>query len=257
MLASLITASMGATTAITSLPPKLVKKILDLDFVDMAELIPDSWRFQEDEGSKCCNRSRRAPRRGPVRDLLLWIDCYSRMVLVLLTRFPGKASEFVVYQRTIIAASRDYEDEAWVTYDTCFRRQAAGRKNLNWSQVDFTLYNQSFAGRAKVKLRCKYCLSEFHRSSECEFAPEIPPPAKRPAPGYGGFQRRETGNRQPAEYCILFNNPQGNKCRYKPCRYAHICAKCGGPHPESGSLQQRASLKTGPPSRQPSKNPIP
>jgi len=36
------------------LPAKLVKRILDREYIDMAELVPDSWRFQEEEQSKCC-----------------------------------------------------------------------------------------------------------------------------------------------------------------------------------------------------------
>ena len=76
------------------------------------------------------------------------------------------------YQRTILCAHCDFEGTAWVTYDTCYRRQAAAKKSLDWSQVDFNLYNQTFAGRAKVKSRCKYCLSEYHRAEDCDYAPE-------------------------------------------------------------------------------------
>ena len=183
--ATMSTPGKAPSILVATLPQKLVKKILDLEYIDMAELIPDAWRFQDEEGTKCCHRSRRQGRRGPVCDILLWIDCYSTMVQVLLTRFPDKAYELVSYQRTIIAAERDYEDEAWVTYDTCFRRQAAARKDLNWSQIDFTLYNQSFAGRAKSKSRCRHCLSEFHRSAVCDYAPESPPPPKRLPQGRG------------------------------------------------------------------------
>ena len=215
----------------------------------MAELIPDAWRFQDEEGTKCCHRSRRQGRRGPVCDILLWIDCYSTMVQVLLTRFPDKAYELVSYQRTIIAAERDYEDEAWVTYDTCFRRQAAARKDLNWSQIDFTLYNQSFAGRAKSKSRCRHCLSEFHRSAVCDYAPESPPPPKRLPQGRGDSQRLESRNQQATELCRLFNGTSGNTCRFKPCKYRHACKVCWGSHPQIGCpkkqppAQERARMQ--------------
>lgn len=56
--------SIGATSS--SLPPKLIKKILDLEFVDMSELVPDIWRFQEEDDGKCCHQPRRSPKRGPV-----------------------------------------------------------------------------------------------------------------------------------------------------------------------------------------------
>lgn len=45
----------------------------------------------------------------------------------------------------------------------------------DWGQVDFTLYNETFAGRAKVISRCCYWLSEHHASNECALAPDIPP----------------------------------------------------------------------------------
>ena len=38
------------------LPPKLVKRILNLEFVDMSELIPGSWKLTEDTSS-CCQHT--------------------------------------------------------------------------------------------------------------------------------------------------------------------------------------------------------
>ena len=108
----------------------------------MAELVPDTWRYEE-EGSKCCHQSRRTSRRAPVTDILLWLECYASMAALLATRYPNKAAELLAYQRTILCAHRDFEGEAWATYDTCYRRQAAAKKSLDWSQVDFNLYNQT------------------------------------------------------------------------------------------------------------------
>ena len=44
-----------------ALPPKLKKKILDLEFVDLAEPIADTWRWQEDNDTKCCHKPHRTP----------------------------------------------------------------------------------------------------------------------------------------------------------------------------------------------------
>ena len=131
-----------------ALPPKLKKKILELEFVDMAELIPDTWRWQDDDDSKCCHKPHRTPRRGPVTDILLWVECYATLVSVLTTRFPDKAPELMAYLRAIVHAQRTYYGDGWVTYDACYRRQAAASKTLNWSQINFTLYNEAFTGRA-------------------------------------------------------------------------------------------------------------
>ena len=37
----------------SSVPPRLVRKILSLEFVDMWELLPESWRLDQCEGSSC------------------------------------------------------------------------------------------------------------------------------------------------------------------------------------------------------------
>ena len=55
----------------------------------------------------------------------------------------------MVYQRTILHTSRTYKGNCWLSYDTNYRRQAAACKSLNWAQVDFTLYNETFAGVAR------------------------------------------------------------------------------------------------------------
>ena len=37
--------------------------------------------------------------------------------------------------------------------------------------MDAALYNEAFAGRAKVIPRCRYCLADTHSSQECGHAP--------------------------------------------------------------------------------------
>ena len=58
----------------------------------MAELVSDSWRFQDEEQNKCCHQNRRL-RRGPVTDILFWNECYASMVVVLSSGFPQKTPE--------------------------------------------------------------------------------------------------------------------------------------------------------------------
>ena len=195
----------------------------------MAELIPDAWRYNE-EDTKCCNSTRRPTRRGPVTNILLWLDCFSTLATVLISKHEDKAQEFWAYQRTIIAAQRDYDGEAWVTYDACYRRQAAARKSLDWSRLDFGLFHQAFAGRAKRKNQCKHCLSEFHPSNECPLAP-TPEPQRQAEPDR--HKTRQGANT--VEICQLYNNEKGNLCRYSRCRYIHVCLNkwCHGHHPHS------------------------
>ena len=152
------------------LPLKLAKRILSLEFVDMAELIPESWKFI-DEDVGCCHHNR-ASRKGPVTDILLWVECYSTLVAVLASQYPTKIPQLMVYQKTIVKAHKTYIGQGWVTYDTCYRRKAANTKCLDWDVIDFNLYNETFAGRAKVVPRYLHCSSEFHSSAECVQAPD-------------------------------------------------------------------------------------
>ena len=186
----------------------------------MSELVPDSWRLMDDDaGTKCCHLPRRVSRRMPVTDIMLWLECYSTLVTVLSTQYPDKSVEFWVYQSTILRAHRDFEGEALVTYDTCYCQQAANTKSLNWSQIDFTLYNQTFAGKARMKLRCALCLSEHHITDNCDFATDnmatrgiqSSRPTRR-VQGKGRTTKTPTQH-DTIEVCTLFNADRGNICR--------------------------------------------
>ena len=154
-----------------SIPAKLTKKILDLKYVDMSELLPDSWRLQE-ESKQCWHHHRTQSKRGPVNDILLWLECYAAMVATLSTKFPHKMPELIAYQRTILRAHRSFIGEGWVVYDSCYRHKASVTKSLDWGIVDFTLYNETFTGHAKAIARCRYCSSEHHSTRDCDYAPD-------------------------------------------------------------------------------------
>ncbi len=224
-----------------SLPLKLRKKILDLKYVEMGELMAESWRTQEDDQNDCCHQ--RHTRKGPVTDILLWVDCFASMVSVLSTRYPDKMPQLMAYQQTIVKAHRTLVgDDGWITYDTCYRRKAAVQKSLDWGIVDFTIYNETLAGRGKSIPRCRHCLSEHHRSQECTMAPE---PTPTPL-GNARVQKMQTA------ICQLFNGKNGNRCHFTPCKFLHVCAKCRGNHPAAACRRSRRPVRR-PRSRSPKK----
>ena len=126
------------------LPQRVVKKILDLEFVEMAELTTDAW--QDDLLSEPPNLTCRPTRRAPVTDISVWLECYSHMAAIC---FLEKAPELWAYQATILKAAPIYEGTAWVTYDRQFWQEALVRKDLNWSVTDPRLYNEAFTGQGK------------------------------------------------------------------------------------------------------------
>ena len=87
---------------------------------------------------------------SPISNILVWVECYSYMVAILASRYPDKTAQLMAYQRTIVHAHRSFVGNGWAIYDTCYRRKAAATKSLDWGQIDFTLYNETFAGRAKA-----------------------------------------------------------------------------------------------------------
>ena len=115
-----------------SVPPKLIKKIVAKEYVDIWELLPESWQIQAD--GSCCHTKR--PRRSLVTDINVWTECFATMAAILASAFPGKAPHFSTYLRTITKASRTFESSAWASYDMAFRRQAANCGSLDWVFVD-------------------------------------------------------------------------------------------------------------------------
>ena len=232
------------------LPSKLVRKILDLEFVEMAELVPDSWRSEEVDYQCCSSHNPRIPKRGPVMNILLWVECYSSLVAVLSSKYPNKTGHFMAYQKTIIKAHRSFVGEGWVVYDTCFRRKAANMKNLDWGEVDLTLYNETFVGRAKVLHRCTLCLSELHTTSECSLS-SAPYPTTATRSGTSSGWR--TGERKTVPICLLYNDRYGDNCTYAPnCKFGHTCSAYQGRHPYSKCPNRRSYPYT---SRNPSDTP--
>ena len=177
-----------------SVPPQLTKKILALEFVDMWELLPESWQLEPAEPG-CCHSRR--PRRGLVTNFPLWVECYAALVATLSTWYPEKMPHFMAYLRTITRASRNFEGTAWASYDMAFRRQAANLRSLDWGVIDSALYNEAFTGRARLILRCRFCLADTHDTKECTFAPE-----ERQSPVWAAYSSAR--EQRSVQICQLF-----------------------------------------------------
>ena len=102
-----------------SLPPvpqKLASRICRWEYIDMAELLPESWAIKNDDGQHqlptCCRRQ--------VTDLTTWLQCFAVYVGMLSGKHPEVVSELMVYRVSIIRASEDYAGSAWVRYDVAY-----------------------------------------------------------------------------------------------------------------------------------------
>ena len=236
------------------IPSKVVKKILDLEFVEMAEITLD-----EDVPS---TPGRPATSRLPVTDISIWLEKFSIMAAIMCTRFPEKAPELLAYQASIIRAERNYEGKQWVAYDRQFRREALARKDLDWSVPDPRLYNEAFTGRARAIPRCSFCLQDDHGANACPHNPNRPMygwSAELPSwLAHQALAHHSTGPSAQQEICRRFNE---GRCRKAGCRYRHACSGCQEPHllvdcPQKGPSRAAARSRSprGPRNRMP---PIP
>ena len=197
----------------------------------MRELLPESWRTD----TSTPNSSSKAASRGPVRDFRLWAECYAVLAGVLVATFPEKAPPLMAYLRTIARASRNYDTDAWVEYDSAFRRRAGNCGSLEWGIIDPALYNETFTGRARNIKRCNYCVVDTHSIDECPYAPKGWADSSPSETRQRGTQRTVRGGPGPrpdaVEICRLYIE-KGAGCTYPACRYAHLCIRCHRPHPQ-------------------------
>lgn len=150
---------------IPAIPKKLSQRILAGEFVDMAELCPDSWRMDElppvfpEQGVGL-----RRLGKKPVTDIQSWSECFAIMAAIITARHPEKSPHLFAYLRTIVKASQTFDGLVWVSYDSQFRRKAAMLRSWDWG---VGLYNECFMGRAKTKVLCKHCLADSHIDTQC------------------------------------------------------------------------------------------
>ena len=224
----------GPYNPASTLPPKVVKRILALEFVEMSELRGDIW--SEDATASDHNVTPRRSAKPLVNSIRTWLECYARMASILTTRFPEKAPELWAYQSTILKAAHNYEGSNWVAYDRQFRREMLARRDLNWSATNTRLYNEAFTGRARTIPRCPHCLSKDHGGASCPHNPNPPilgwlqPPMPVQWVQPSQFQPSPAAAPRPAparEVCRSYNM---NRCRFSRCRFAHVCSECGGAH---------------------------
>ena len=169
-------------------------------------------------GVRCTVEPSLAVAESTRADISLWIECFSRMAAVLVTRYPDKGPELWAYQASIVRAARNYEGLAWVAYDRQYRREALARKDLKWSATNSRLYNEAFTGRAKAIPRCRHCLSDSHTTAHCTLDATLGTPT----------QVHPNAGSSSSEICRSYN---AGRCQYVRCRYRHVCQERSYPHP--------------------------
>lgn len=148
----------GPHNPVDVLPTKIAKKILDLEFVEMADISLDDL-------------PQPFPARPPIQ---MCVEKFSITAALLSSRFLEKVPELFAYQASIVQAEMNFDDQRWVAYVQCYRCEALALKSLDWSIPNARLYNEAFKGHARAILRCLYCLQEDHLTQTCPRNPSSP-----------------------------------------------------------------------------------
>ena len=82
----------GPYNPITMVSSRVAKKIMDLEFIEMAEIVAeDDNPTGRPTGSS----------RPPITNISQWLERFSVKAAILSMRYPGKAPEFLAYQASI------------------------------------------------------------------------------------------------------------------------------------------------------------
>ena len=120
------TTKTGTSTAATTqplyigggLPPiprKLVHRIQDGHFIDMAELLPDNLEATnliDDDLTKNIKR-----KQQDVTQIMDWIQCFSTYIAVVSRAKPERVADLIAYLNLIINNQKRFQDLNWALYD--------------------------------------------------------------------------------------------------------------------------------------------
>ena len=153
-----------------TIPYKIVKKITNGEFVDMAELLRDNIEAERRasvvEGQNPPKAAHTARREIP--DLLSWVQCFGTFIAIMASVYPGKVRQLLAYQTLIIREGRRLGGNGWRSYNTMFRQQAALDPAVDWSKINSTLYAVSFVAQPGTRVRsCSLCMESDHREEDC------------------------------------------------------------------------------------------
>ena len=198
------------------IPPKLVEQIQQGEFIDLADLLPDSLRDNElPQELLLDNQHLLIPKQAQkreVHDIISWVDCWTAYSLVLLSGHPDQAVELLKYQDVIIRTCRSSPRfDVWLHYDCNFWRKASHSPvQLDWGATD---------------------LEVFHQAYTSSNALQAPPPSYTSAhllhPQCSGGEG--LGSPSGSEICHTWNK---GRCTsgFTYCRWRHECEYCNGPH---------------------------
>ena len=111
------------TSGLPPIPAKLVTRIQEGQFVEMAELSPiqlgslDAPDDEQFKGSKS--------KLQEVTNIVEWVQCFGTYIAIITRTEPHRITDLLGYQNLIIQSYQKYQKGCWVAYDCEFRRKAS------------------------------------------------------------------------------------------------------------------------------------
>ena len=198
-------------------PYKLVSQIVSGKFVDLAELLSDNLKDAESEpqllfDGRIILTSTNKRQKTKIADITAWSEAFSIFSLILASHYPSRWRDLTLYKLLILRTYRQFQGNAWLTYDRAFREHAAAANLTDWSNINVQLFNFYAAGSSvrrsftkpsgsssavickswnngfcvaptsvcRFAHRCSVC-SSTHRASECYQRKKKTPP-RSPSP---------------------------------------------------------------------------
>ena len=149
----------------TPIPQKIMRKIWNGEYIDMAELLPEKLHTGPQQEPHSADA--RKPRRKRVTSILQWVECFNAFIGVMLAYHPSRASDLLGYSSLIVHAARKYKGDNWMQYDSNFRKRAAAFPTERWAEINPTLWQLAFAN-ASPRSHCELCFSLDHLTEHCD-----------------------------------------------------------------------------------------
>ena len=91
-------------SSLPPVPPKLVKKIQALEFVEMRELLPDNMALADrlEALPQRIGQPTRNPEQREIGLLYTWTACFATYIAVVSQAHPGRVVDMLAYMRLII-----------------------------------------------------------------------------------------------------------------------------------------------------------
>ena len=185
-------------------PARIVRRVLRGDYVDMVELTEDNLELElrhstdgEDEKSIPLSRLK------PVPDALTWARLFCLYAGIVVSAHPSKARDLLAYLATLLAGAE--KGDWWRAYDSRFRQQLPALELAEFGKLDQALFTRTFFSDGGT--------GHSQRSG--------------PIPQVEG-RNPQAAKRRKVAACFAWNDMKS--CVVTPCRYSHVCSRCGGEH---------------------------